>query len=413
MKPKWKFIFSDDVKWSLKVHEVEFKNKDRTYVFVNESIIVTFINLIESKKLSADIFSTPNPIVLKFLKLGLLKLQLFNANKKILEMNYLPSIKKLGKKKYNPVNISKFELELLSKSAVVRSKTLEKEIKFFNKKDFLNALENKSQQLSQLQQVIRQIFSAPDFTLDKLKSNSWDYHDLLFHENTCVPNPNYLASKKPKHIRKNLKALKMEMQSDALIERRSFRRFSKKPISFSKLSRLLWNIGRKEKAKHSFYGKHYRGIYPSAGAAYENEFYLLAGNCENLKKGLYRYDGLKHQLVDLQISENNFKALLAEAGSKVLNQENFNSNAIIVTSKIELLKKKYSKVVYRLALLNAGVIIGYLDFFSSKLKLGGCPTGSIDWKSFAEIVDQDGYKEFAVVQYVFGERENYDDPTKY
>ena len=413
MKQMWRFVFCEGVKFRISSREIKINHDDRTYVFTNDNILLTFIDLIKSEKLTLPIFSTPNTIVSKFLELGLLKVQFLDQKKLISELNYFPSISKAKKRRNAAISIAKFQIEISKNSAIVQSRNLEKEIKFFNKSYLFFVLENKKNSRSLAEKVMGDILSGAEFAQGTLTTESWDYHDLLFHEKTCITNPNFRPSKTEKPLTSKSKILKMQSQTQPLVKRRSVRRFSEKPIAFAKLSRLLWNIGRKKPSKHSFYGQHYQGSYPSAGGAYENEFYLLAGNCAKLQKGLYRYDGLKHELIDLKISESDLKALLSEAGSKVRDDKNLNLNAIIVTSKIDLLKKKYSKVVYRLALLNAGVIIGYLDFFVSKLNLGGCPTGSIDWKAFAKIVNKDGYKEFAVAEYLIGEIKSNEKRSKY
>lgn len=413
MSASFRYLFPKGVDWAVKKSELSFYHEKRTYKFNKEIVLLTIVSLIEKKKLIQPIFAQPNAVLAKLLQLGLVHVQLLSGTRPVLEMNFFPNLKEKFDPRRSKSGHGQFLVELAGKQLILKDPGLQKKLVFIDKADFFNVFENRNGKAIDTHRIVRQILNSPDFMKPRGAQAGWDYHDFVFHNQTGISNPNFNLQKKETTNSSRKSIVNLEKQTQTLISRRSHRDFSDKPIKFAKLSRLFWQIGKKSPYKHSFYGNHYKGNYPSAGGAYENEFYLLAGNCEGLAQGLYRYDGLRHELINLNITKGDLISLKLEAESKVGYRGARAANAIIVTSKISLLQKKYSKVAYRLALLNAGVIIGYLDFYINEMKLGGCPAGSIDWKAFAQIVNQDGYKEFAVAEYLLGEIKNSVEPRKY
>jgi SagB-type dehydrogenase family enzyme len=79
---------------------------------------------------------------------------------------------------------------------------------------------------------------------------------------------------------------------EAIYRRRSIRNFSDQALTLQEISQLLWAAG----------GKTVDGMtgptraYPSAGAIYPLEIYLVVGNVVGLKDGVYLYEWRKHQL---------------------------------------------------------------------------------------------------------------------
>lgn len=77
---------------------------------------------------------------------------------------------------------------------------------------------------------------------------------------------------------------------EALLERRSVRKFSKKALTLDDIAQLLW-------AAQGITGSSTYRTAPSAGALYPIEMYLVAGNVEGLAQGVYRYRPESHDLV--------------------------------------------------------------------------------------------------------------------
>lgn len=99
---------------------------------------------------------------------------------------------------------------------------------------------------------------------------------------------------------------------EALLNRRSVREFKTDPVKMDDVSQLLWaayGITHKQSSPDFLRG----GLRtaPSAGGLYPLEIYLVTGNVEGLKPGIYKYHSELHQLELL--SEGDIRKDLANA----------------------------------------------------------------------------------------------------
>lgn len=98
---------------------------------------------------------------------------------------------------------------------------------------------------------------------------------------------------------------------EAIYRRRSIRRYGRGALTLTEASQLLWSAG----------GTTCDGItgatraYPSAGACYPLEIYLVAGNVKGLEPGIYRYLWNKHSL-ELMLPGDKRSALANAAWSQ-------------------------------------------------------------------------------------------------
>jgi len=83
---------------------------------------------------------------------------------------------------------------------------------------------------------------------------------------------------------------------EAINRRQSVRRYSSAPLSLDEVSCVLWAAAGKriDPAADAVSGA--SRTFPSAGAAYPLEFYLIAGNITGLKPAVYRYLSENHSL---------------------------------------------------------------------------------------------------------------------
>ncbi len=85
---------------------------------------------------------------------------------------------------------------------------------------------------------------------------------------------------------------------EALTKRRSVREYSNEPITLKEISQLLWaayGITQKVTDGQASPREGLRTA-PSAGALYPLEFYIVAGNINELNSGVYKYDSENHRL---------------------------------------------------------------------------------------------------------------------
>jgi len=91
----------------------------------------------------------------------------------------------------------------------------------------------------------------------------------------------------------------------ALAQRQSHRQFQDRPLTLAEVSQVLW-------AAQGVTAPRGRRTAPSAGATYPLETYLVAGQVDGLRAGVYRYEGSGHRLV--QIQPGDLRAALSAAG---------------------------------------------------------------------------------------------------
>lgn len=77
---------------------------------------------------------------------------------------------------------------------------------------------------------------------------------------------------------------------ETLLKRRSIREYTGEPLTLQEISQLLWA------AQGITHPRGFRTA-PSAGALYPLEVYVVVGDVENLREGVYRYKPHEHGLV--------------------------------------------------------------------------------------------------------------------
>ncbi|MFH1878595.1 MAG: SagB/ThcOx family dehydrogenase [Candidatus Omnitrophota bacterium] len=123
---------------------------------------------------------------------------------------------------------------------------------------------------------------------------------------------------------------------EAIFARRSVRDFENSPLSLEEVSRILWAAG----------GVTVDGMtgptraYPSAGAVYPLEIYLVAGNVIGLPAGIYKYEWRRHVLVT--VKKGDFREALSKAA---LSQKMVKDApaTIVVTAQYEKTASRYGQ----------------------------------------------------------------------
>lgn len=176
---------------------------------------------------------------------------------------------------------------------------------------------------------------------------------------------------------------------EALRKRRSIREYSKKTLTLSEVSQLLW-------AAQGITGKIYETFLrtaPSAGALYPFEIYVFINNVENLKQGLYHYFVRDHSLVF--IKEGDFRDKLLRAS---LEQEMVrDAGAVFVLSAIfDRTRSKYGERGYRYVYIEAGHISQNIYLQATSLGLGTVVVGAFLDDEINRLLEIDGKKEAVI-----------------
>src|SRR5262249_22155113 len=159
---------------------------------------------------------------------------------------------------------------------------------------------------------------------DTLTLTQWEFHDLLFHAGSRMrrqdtpygatfrflgkidPLPAVKRPVSDKAIglyRPDMRALKDNdiPFTRVLEERRSIRTHGDQPITVVQLGEFLYRTARTRALPGTMQGVYERSDrpYPSGGACYELELYVVVDACVELPSGLYHYCPEEHRLYQL------------------------------------------------------------------------------------------------------------------
>ncbi|MCL6472762.1 MAG: SagB/ThcOx family dehydrogenase [Firmicutes bacterium] len=133
---------------------------------------------------------------------------------------------------------------------------------------------------------------------------------------------------------------------EALLRRRSYRRYKDEPLTLAEVGQLLWaaqGITRPEKGFRTA---------PSAGALFPLEIYLVAGNVNHLPKGVYKYKPRGHEIIKTIDGDLRDKLVGAALG------QSFIANApisIVIAAVYERTTSRYGKRGIRYVYMDAGL----------------------------------------------------------
>lgn len=179
---------------------------------------------------------------------------------------------------------------------------------------------------------------------------------------------------------------------DILRDRKSNRSYTEENITLEELSFLLWStqgvkkIGRNNVAT-------LRPV-PSAGARHPFETYIAVNRVNGLKKGVYRYLALTHQLLYL-FEEEDLENKLSEV---TLGQKFVGKSAVtFVWSAIPYRGEwRYSKLAHKPMLIDAGHVCQNLYLACEAINCGTCAVAAYHQKGIDEFLKLDGEDEFVV-----------------
>jgi SagB-type dehydrogenase family enzyme len=186
---------------------------------------------------------------------------------------------------------------------------------------------------------------------------------------------------------------------EAINQRVSIRTYSKKPLTISELSYILWST----QGVKSITGKTATlRTVPSAGARHSFETYLLINNVENLLPGLYHYLAIEHKLQMINMEKDIAKKITLAC----LNQRFIINSAItmILTAVRYRMTWRYSERGYRYIHLDAGHVIQNLYLCAEAIDSGVCAIAAFDDDLLNKTIGVDGVEQFTVYLGVLGKK---------
>lgn len=177
----------------------------------------------------------------------------------------------------------------------------------------------------------------------------------------------------------------------AIEKRRSRRTFKNEPLSMEELSFILWST---QGIREILDLGHALRYVPSAGCRHSFETYLAVFNVKGLKKGIYRYLPLTHQL--LFISQP--KDLEAKTSAAALGQEFAGKAAVtfIWTTIPYRMEWRYGQASYKVIALDAGHACQNLYLACEAIGCGTCAIAAYNQELMDNLLGVDGEDEFTI-----------------
>jgi len=155
---------------------------------------------------------------------------------------------------------------------------------------------------------------------------------------------------------------------EALLKRRSIRRFKDEPLKMAEVSQLLW-------AATGVTDKKGRTTVPSAGGTYPLQAYLVAGNTAGIPAGIYKYERFDNTLAP--VVEGDKRLDLANA-SLYQSSVNEASISIVLTAFYERTTSRYGDRGFRYVHMEAGHCAQNVALQAVGLNLGTVMVGAFN-----------------------------------
>jgi len=261
----------------------------------------------------------------------------------------------------------------------------------------------------------------------------WEFHDLLFHTRsregrhdspiggTCrfagklAPQPALKPVFTNEFVpldRPDIKRLRREDPPFAKVleQRRSLRDYGDKPITREQLGEFLFRVARAENLRRSKVQTAIGPVeieitsrpYPSGGALYELELYLVVNACRGLTSGLYHYDPRCHRLGRVAGRTAELTRLLDGAATATGIDTKDLQVLVLLTARFQRVAWKYSSIAYALILKNVGALYQSMYLAATAMKLAPCAVGCGNADLFSRAAGTDYYAETSVGEFLLG-----------
>jgi len=195
----------------------------------------------------------------------------------------------------------------------------------------------------------------------------------------------------------------------ALATRRSASQQGAEPISLAELGEFFYRTARilsltdaPWPREYPHGGEYTRRAYPCGGARYEQELYIAVDRCSGLDRGLYYYDALDHQLVEVAGPTRELEQLLmmstmASGGCRT-------QVLVTIASRFQRTSWKYRGLAFALQLKNAGVLLAHMYLVATGMGLASRALGAGDSDLFSRLAGLDYLEESSIGEFQLGNR---------
>ena len=205
-------------------------------------------------------------------------------------------------------------------------------------------------------------------------------HDTLNDKNDDVPitHTHVFHKEYPRLIKIELPHVEPDGEFyELLYSRESTREFSGKSIELKKIAMILNSCGISDLNRHPE-----RRTYPSAGARFPIEIYLISFNVLNIDPGIYHYNMRKKYLEQLLVKN------LKKNEQKLCSSYIENASAVLIfTTVISRSEVKYGVKAYPYSLIEVGHMCQNIQLSCKKYDVHSCPIGGFVNDYISKILD--------------------------
>ena len=156
-----------------------------------------------------------------------------------------------------------------------------------------------------------------------------------------------------------------------IANRDSARDYTNKSISFQQLSTMLhYSLGKKRIARGAYDQREYPFRFcNSAGGLNHLDIYLFINRVDGIESGIYYYDFISDALI--QMDHGNMRSIIGHVNFQ--NEFSIYSNFVgVIVSDLSRIVPKYYKRAYRMAHVDGGIAMSYLQILGEYVGISSC-----------------------------------------
>ena len=179
-----------------------------------------------------------------------------------------------------------------------------------------------------------------------------------------------------------------------LDKRKSIRWYGSNHISLDELSGFLYSSARIKKIFKTEQGVLTQRPYPSGGARYPLEIYVVNNKISDIQKGIYYYDPLKHRLILLNRNSNHqrkFNRYIRNVQGPIMNRDS--DVVFIITAVFARTMWKYGKIALPLIMSDLGTLYQTMYLVATDMQLAACPLGGTNEELVKHWLNLDWFEE--------------------
>ena len=258
--------------------------------------------------------------------------------------------------------------------------------------------------------------AEPDCEEDDVIPQTWEFHDLLFHERIRRPKvgainepPRFGIIPEHQEPEWDLQPGELALPSvdlgavtaadlpygQVVLSRESHRDYSGPELQLEQLAELLArSLGpiERDAPPGMGYDRMWSRPYASAGALFETDVVVIAHRVTGLVQGAYLYRPGAHALRPLEGDPASIDGLLFDASQATVAGIQRPQALLVMAARFPDLAIKYDGIAYSLMLKNAGWIQAAIQGAATAMGLGSVPIGPGDAVAFERATGLDRYR---------------------